>query len=97
MTRDEIIKDLERMKIFGNYPENNCECNACTLTRHTTFLLSECERLEKNKDLEDYQKRNTLVEQLSAHIKELEERIQLAESTREAALAYAKMFKRRQR
>jgi len=67
MTREEIEKDLERMKKFGNYPENNCECNACTLTRLTTSLLSECERLE--------------------------ERIKLAEATRDDALAYAKMFK----
>lgn len=42
------------------------------------FLLDECERLERNKDLQDYRKRDLLIEQLSARVKELEEGIKNA-------------------
>ncbi len=49
-------------------------------TYHKELLKQYPDRkMEKDKDLEDYQKRDTLVEQLSAHIKELEAELQKEE------------------
>jgi len=47
--------------------------------KNWNLSLDRIEELEKNKDLEDYRKRDTLVEQLSAHIKELEAELQKEE------------------
>jgi hypothetical protein len=79
MTRDEIRERVNHNKysyLYGTYDANN---NA---DDDVDYLLSECERLERDKDLKDYrlgndyQKATLLIEQLSARVKELEEGIQ---------------------
>lgn len=88
---DEKMKEIIELAILANGGENwrkdwcQCDpsvghtsCEYCAIfngLNKAKLLLSECERLERNKDLQDYRKRDLLIEQLSARVKELEDEI----------------------
>jgi len=96
MERDEIpCNHDERFKgvLFTTHG-----CLACELEK----MISKCERLEtalkqyKLNYAEAIEVKHTVIEEINkaeAKIRELEERIQLAEATRDDALAYAKGYK----
>ncbi len=86
---DEKIKEIEKNIQPKSY------LNSFKAIEHIKYLLSECERLGRLYDLELGRSNKAENQHFIAiqKVDELERRIQLAEATRDDALAYAKMYK----
>ena len=84
MTRDDVPCNHDERFKGVLFTTNGCL--ACELEK----MISECERLETALDIT-----TGALEGSQGVIKELKERIELVEATREDALGYAKMYKTR--